>query len=128
MLVLFASGLLKVMTPTLTVEFQPPPRFDVWVGGSSRVVPLTVTVHGAVAGVPVAAQVLASFTTTPRTSTEESWRNSAVPAGGVGPVVILIIRNRSRVTGAPVVLRIRSRNDTVPKTPLVTGVKSRTRF
>ena len=54
-----ASGCGTVIVPALIVLLSAPPR--ICVGGSSTVVPNTVTEQGAVVGVPVAAQVAGSL-------------------------------------------------------------------
>ena len=55
-------------------------------GGCSKVVPCTVTLHGGVAGAPVAAQVAASLIPATTTETDVRVRKSAKP-GGAGKVV-----------------------------------------
>ena len=90
-------------------------------------VPNTVTEHGVVVGVPVAAQVSASVTPVTVMFVDVSALISAIPPG-TEIVLISTIRNRSRVTGAPVLFTKRRLTDIVPFAPLVTGVRSRTRF
>ncbi len=95
------NGVPRVIVPADTVLLNPP-AFDC-VGGCSRVVPCTVTVHGAVEGVPVAAQVAESLTVTPVTATEEINRTSAI-LPDAGNVEMSMTRNLSFVILDPVVL------------------------
>ena len=106
-----------------------PPPID-WAGGSSTVVPCTFTVQGGVDGVPLAAQVPGSFTFVIVTAGAERTRRSAVVPFGGGYVVMVVIGNRNRVTGAPVLFTTRRRIANVPVLELFagSGVVSRTRF
>src|ERR1044072_5044646 len=112
-------------TGTRRVEFHPPPFGCV--GGSSRIVPVTVTVHGAdwAAAAQVAVSVMFEIITSP----EVRARRSATPAGA-GKVVRLMRRKRSADTFCPVWLTTRRRMVGVPKVELFDAsmAKSRTRF
>src|ERR1051325_3823511 len=120
-----ASGVGSVIVPAFRLLLSAPP-IDC-VGGCSSVVPNTVTEHGAVAGVPVAAHVVASVTPLTVIASESSTLKSAMDGPG-GSVLISTTRKRNRVTGAPVLFTKRRLIDNVPFVPFVTGVKSRTRF
>src|SRR2546421_9227757 len=119
-----ASGVPVVTVPTARVELKPPP-FG-WVGGCSKVVPSTVTVHGVADGEHVPASVI------PDTETfdEVIALRSACPPPGLGKVVTSTMRKRSRVTLPPVLFVTRRRIESVPKVELLPGllVKSLTRF
>src|SRR5687767_9385588 len=79
------------------------------------VVGCTVTMHGVVIGVPVAAQVFASLIPdTVNDALVDRARKSAMPPGA-GDVVSSTIRNCSRVTGPPVLLVMRRVSASVPK-------------
>src|SRR5438270_6710816 len=96
-----ASGWESVIVPTDSDVLKPPPLLVPpvplnCVGGSSTVVPWTVTVHGA--GPP---HVSESPTFKTETWPEESARRSATP-GAAGKVVTSTMRKRSWATGAPV--------------------------
>ncbi len=80
-----ATGVEVVTVPAARLEFRPPPFGCA--GGVSSVVPWTFTMHGGVAGVPVAAQVPGSITPLIETFSELSARKSAVPTG-TGKVVM----------------------------------------
>src|SRR5690349_14585987 len=111
---------------TVIVELYPPPLL--WLGGISNVRPLVVTVHGGDPA-PEAVQVAGSLIGPTAPSFEEvSARKSATPAPGDGNVVTSTMRNRKRVTLAPVVFCTRRLTTSVPKVPLVTGAKVRKRF
>ena len=90
-------------------------------------VPNTVTEHGAVAGVPEAAQVAASVIPLTSTLVDVNALISAIPPG-TEMELISTIRNRSRVNGAPVLFTNRRLTESVPFAPFVTGVRLRTRF
>ncbi len=81
--------------------------------GASSVVPWTVIVHGVVAEPVEARHVFGSVIPLTVAFTEVNARKSAMPPG-TGSEVMSMIRNRSRVTGAPVLLVIRRRKATVP--------------
>jgi len=120
-----ASGVASVTVPADIVLLKLPPI--ACVGGSSRTVPKTVTLQGAVAGVPVVEHVPLSVMPFTVMFVDVNARISAT-LGTLGIELMSITRNRSRVTGAPVLLTKRRLNESVPCAPFVTGVKSRTRF
>src|SRR5205085_1244068 len=95
----FASGVPSVTDPAESVELMPPPLGCA--GGDSSVVPCTVTVHGA-APAEDAVQVVWSLTGETELLVDVSARRSATPPPGEGKVVNSTMRNRSRVTDAPV--------------------------
>src|ERR1044072_9532439 len=114
-----ASGGASVIVPADIDELKPPPfGCD---GGCSRVVPLTVTLL-----VPLPQGGRSTVTTT---AVEVRGRKSAMPLGA-GKVVRSTMRNRTRVTFAPVLLTTVLRKSKVPKVELFGGsdVKSLTRF
>jgi hypothetical protein len=113
-----------VIVPALMVELCAPPLG--WAGGVSSVVPCTVITHGA-EGNPAAEQVAGSLTETP-TFIDVSARKSAVPPPGDGNELMSMIRNLSRVTGAPVLFWKRLRTDNVPNVafrPVAAGSRNR---
>src|SRR5688500_852994 len=114
MLAPLASGDPSVIVPEDRVEFIPPPLG--WAGGASSVVASTLTVQGG-APAPEAVHVVASLTAPTLSLTPVRARRSAVP-GALGKVVMSIIRKRSRVTGAPVLLTIRRLMVMVPNVEL----------
>src|SRR5689334_22323282 len=120
-----ASGVPRVMVPALIELLRPPPILCV--GGCSSVVPSTVTEQGVVATPFDARQVPASVTPLTTTLVEVNARRSAIPPG-TASALISTMRNRNRVTGAPVLFTKRRLTERVPFVPLVIGVKSRTRF
>src|ERR1051325_4504245 len=120
-----ARGVGTVIVPAFKLLLSAPP-IDC-VGGCSSVVPNTVTEQGVVAGVPVAAHVAESLTPLTVIVSESSALKSAIDGAG-GRVLISTIRKRNRVTFAPVLLTKRRLSVIVPFAPLVTGVRSRTRF
>jgi hypothetical protein len=91
------------------------------------VVATTFTEHGVVATPFAAKQVAASVIPLITALVEVSVLISATPAG-TAIELMSITRKRSRVTGAPVLLTNRRLIVSVPFAPLVTGVRSRTRF
>src|SRR5215204_4795919 len=107
------------MVPEESDELNPPPLG--WLGGCSSVVPCTVTFD-----VPEPHGALSTVTTT---AVEVRGRRSAMP-DGAGKVVMSMMRQRSRVTFAPVMFVTVRRMSSVPKVELLAGslVKSRTRF
>ncbi len=90
-------------------------------------VPTTFTEHGVVATPFAARQVAASVMPLTTTFVDVRVLMSATPAG-TAIELTSIMRKRSRVTGAPVLLTNRRLIASVPFAPLVTGVRSRTRF
>src|SRR5580765_3222089 len=125
MLAPLASGVPRVMVPALKVLLKAPPfGCD---GGVSTVVPCMFTVHGVVATPFEARHVAASLMPALTTRLEVLARRSANPLGA-GKVVISIIRKRSRVTAAPVLLTNLRRKSSVPNVEFCAGtlVKSRT--
>src|SRR5687768_13096326 len=119
-----AKGVASVTVPALSVLFHPPPNGCV--GGTSKVVPSTVTVQGVVIS-PDAVQVPASVEVA-ITSAEVRALTSAIPTDGTISVLMSTIRKRKRVTGAPVLFTNRRLIESVPLVPFVTGVRLRTRF
>jgi hypothetical protein len=107
-----ASGVPSVIVPAESDALMPPPL--TWLGGCSSVVPSTVLLP------------LVVVTTM---AVEVRARRSAVPEGD-GKVTRLVMRKRSRVTGAPVLLVHVRRKSSVPNVELLGGllVKSRTTF
>src|SRR5678816_2612569 len=106
----FAMGVASVTTPADRDELNPPPF--ACVGGSSRVVPCTVTLL-----VPEPHGGLSTVTTT---AVDDRGRRSAMPLGA-GKVVISTTRNLSLVTFPPVLLIIVRRISSVPKVELCGG-------
>src|SRR6476646_4118727 len=94
-------------------------------GGVSNVVPRTVIVHGV--DWPAAVHVPLSVIPFTTTFVDVKALISAI-APGVEIVLISTIRNRRRVTAAPVLFTKRRLTESVPLAPFVTGVISRTRF
>ena len=119
------KGVPSVMVPALSELFHPPPR--ACAGGCSNVVPSTVTVQGGDPA-PDAVQVPASVTPVTVTLVDVKALTSATPGVPLISVLISTIRNRKRVTGAPVLFTKRRLTESVPLAPFVTGVRSRTRF
>src|SRR5687767_9299679 len=101
-----ARGVPVVIVPAESVELPPPPLLCA--GGSCRVVPYTVTVHGGGAA-PEAVQVAASPTGPTLAVTELKARRSACPPPPLGKVVRSMMRNRRRVTLPPVEFNTRRR-------------------
>ena len=89
--------------------------------------PCTVIEHGVEAEPVEAKQVAGSLTLLTTTRDELKARTSAIPAG-TGNELMSMMRNRNRVTGAPVLFTNLRRIERVPLVPFVTGAKSRTRF
>src|SRR5688500_16588026 len=106
MLAPLASGVARVTVPADIELLKAPPLG--WLGGCSSVVPWAFTVHGGVAGVPVAAHVAGSLMPAITTNDEVLALKSAVPLGA-GNVLWSVIRKRNRVTLPPVVLTNRLR-------------------
>src|SRR5215813_5437643 len=106
----FASGAPRVTVPTESDELKPPPALCD--GGDSSVVPRTRTV-------PLLVETITS---------DDVIRRKAAHVAAAGNVVMSITRKRRRVILPPVLLvnvRLISR---VPKVPLGTPAKLRTRF
>src|ERR1044072_8357171 len=123
----FASGVPKVIVPDDQVELNAPPfACD---GGSSNVVPCTLTVQGVVATPLDARQVAASLIPETTTSDDVRARRSAIPEGA-GNVLTSMSLYRNLVTAPPVLFTTRRRKSMVPKVKLFAGslVKSRARF
>src|SRR5215210_6514733 len=114
-----ASGVASVTVPEESDELKPPPLG--WLGGCSSVVPCTVTFD-----VPEPHGGRSTVTTT---AVEVRGRKSAMP-DGAGKVVMSMMRQRTRVTLAPVMFLTVRRTSSVPKVELLAGslVKSGTRF
>src|SRR5215210_7748097 len=114
-----ASGVASVTVPEESDELKPPPLGCE--GGCSRVVPCVVTFE-----VPEPHGARSTVTTT---AVEVRGRRSAMPEGA-GKVVRSMMRQRRRVTFAPVLFVTERRMSSVPKVELFAGsdVKSRTRF
>src|SRR5215213_3771687 len=121
-----SRGVGTVIVPALILLLSAPPKNCT--GGCSRVVPNTVTVHGAVFGVPVAAHVAESLTPLTVISSELSALKSAI-APDVGKALKSTIRKRNRVTFAPVLFTKRRLTDNVPFIAFGNcGARSRTRL
>jgi len=118
-----ANGTIRVMVSAESELLNPP--LCGCSGGTSSVVPWTVTMHG----VPAGAHVAGSLTTTFRIGKPVLARKSAKPTG-TGKIDMSITRKRSRVTGEPVMLVNRLLMSSVPRFELLagSGVGSRTRF
>src|SRR5215213_2506251 len=114
-----ASGVASVTVPDDIEELKPPPLG--WLGGCSSVVPCTVTFE-----VPEPHGARSTVTTT---AVEVRGRRSAMPEGA-GKVVRSMMRQRMRVTLAPVKFVTERRMSSVPKVELfaVSDVNERTRF
>src|SRR2546423_1207121 len=119
-----ASGAFSVMKPTESDESRPPPL--VCAGGVSSVVPLAVTTQGA--DKLAAVHVVGSLIATTVSPTVLARRSARLPDGG--KVVMLMMRNRSLVTGWPVLFTTLRRIVIVPKVELFGGpaVRARSRF
>ena len=106
-----ASGVTNVIVPANIVLCRPPP--NAWAGGVSTVVPSTVIVQGVVATPFEARQVAESAIPLTVTAAELRALRSATAPGGK-KALISIIRNRKRVTGAPVLFTNRCLIVSVP--------------
>src|SRR5262245_35230628 len=110
----FASGATGLITAAESEEFTPPPK--AWAAGVCTVSASESTVDASVSVIVCAG--------------EFSTRRSARPASGAPPVRVesATTRKRSANRGSPVLFVYLRRIFSVPRVPLVTGVKSRTRL